>query len=126
MGKRSRISYIVVLAVVAVFVALAGYAQEDIKTVDDPAFKTRMRPPVSFLHDRHNEKAGIDDCQTCHHVYKGGKKVDGSSEDKQCSECHMKEGDPMPLIEAFHKQCKGCHAERKVGPVMCAECHLQQ
>lgn len=128
MGKRARIRYIVALTAAAVLIAFAGFAQEDMKVVNDSAFKTHMRPPVAFLHDKHNEKAGIEECQTCHHVYKDGKKVAGSSsEDKQCSECHtIKNGDTMSLADAFHRQCKGCHAEKKAGPVMCAECHRQK
>jgi hypothetical protein len=29
-------------------------------------------------------------------------------------------------MKAFHLNCKGCHQERKKGPVMCGECHARQ
>ncbi len=120
------IAVTVLFSIVAV---LSGFSQEDVKTVQDRAFnpRTMERPPVIFLHDAHNEKAKIEQCSACHHEYKDGKKLeDGSSEGTACSECH-KSGDkenPLPLIRAYHLQCKGCHAEKRKGPVMCGECHV--
>jgi hypothetical protein len=108
----------------AILVALSGFAQEDIKKVDDAAFRRLTRAAVPFDHDEHNAKAGIEDCSVCHHLYKNGKKVAGSSEDTQCSECHLAKGKgSMDLIKAYHDLCKGCHMEKKTGPVTCAECH---
>jgi hypothetical protein len=50
--------------------------------------------------------------------------VAGTSEDMQCSECHLARGkDSMDLIKAYHDMCKECHLQRKMGPVTCAECH---
>ncbi len=110
---------------VIVLVAFSGFAQEDIKKVKDPAFKERTRGDVPFVHDEHNTKAKIDDCQVCHHTYENGKKVEGvTSEDKKCSECHLPQGkDSLQLIKAYHDRCKGCHMEKKAGPITCGECH---
>ena len=113
------------VAAVAVIVVTA-YSQENVKSVQDSAFKTKMRSGAVFLHDEHNKKAEIEDCGTCHHVYKDGVKVkDETSEDKECSECHKINGDPVPLVAKYHLRCKGCHEEKKAGPVMCSECHVR-
>lgn len=105
---------------------ITAFSQEDIITVEDSAFTERMRPPVPFKHDEHNETAEIDDCAVCHHQYEGEKLVeDESSEDMECSECHTSEEDsyPISLVKVYHINCKKCHLEKKSGPVMCAECH---
>jgi hypothetical protein len=58
--------------------------------VRDSAFTDRMRPSVPFLHDEHNEMADIEECNECHHVWEDGKILEwDSSEDKECSECHL-------------------------------------
>ena len=114
---------IILLIAVMLIAAISGFSQEDIQFLDDSAFKTKMRSPAVFPHDAHNEKAKIDACETCHHLYENGKKVEGSSEDRKCSECHHKDGDPMQLASAYHNRCKGCHIEKKAGPVLCGECH---
>lgn len=102
---------------------LSAYSQEDVMFVQDSAFTEKMRPPVYFPHDEHNEKAEINDCHYCHHVYDNGQKIEGeSSEDKECSECHM-DGGTTSLARIYHLNCKGCHEQAKEGPVMCAECH---
>ena len=107
-------------------VILSGYTQEDIEAVKDTAFEKRLRPPVSFLHDDHNEKAAIEECDACHHVFEKGKKVEGeSSEGISCSECHTPEKaeTPLSLVKIYHARCKGCHLEKKAGPIQCGECH---
>ena len=124
--KRIQIGILFFVALAVLFVVLSAHSQEDVTTVDDSAFEKKMRPPVPFVHDEHNEKAEIEDCSTCHHVYNEGKKVEGeSSEGSECSECHAPADGkyPMSLIVAYHKMCKGCHQEKKAGPIMCAECH---
>jgi len=113
------------VAAVAVIVVTA-YSQEKVKSVQDSAFKEKIRPNAVFLHNEHNEKAKIDDCGTCHHVYKDGVKVeDETSEDTECSGCHKISGDPVPLVAKYHLRCKGCHEGKKAGPVMCSECHIR-
>jgi len=125
MKKKIWILCSIFIAAVAVIV-VAAYSQENVKSVQDSAFKTKMRPDAVFLHDEHNEKAEIDDCGTCHHVYKDGVKVeDETSEDTECSGCHKIDGNPVPLVAKYHLRCKGCHEEKKAGPVMCSECHVK-
>jgi len=98
----------------------------DCTDIDSDVFKNNQRPFVCFSHDRHNETAAIEDCAVCHHMYKDGKLVaDESSEDRACSECHAVKGDSkhMELITRYHARCRGCHLERKKGPVTCGGCH---
>jgi hypothetical protein len=113
----------------ASLVGFSAYCQEDISFVRDSAFSERMRPLVPFLHDEHNEMADIEDCNECHHVWEDGKKLEwDSSEDKECSECHLSHdaGDTdMDLIKVYHDMCKGCHMSQKAGPVQCSECHIK-
>jgi hypothetical protein len=105
-----------------------AWSQEDMTVVDNSAFDNPQRPPSVFVHDEHNEDAGIEDCNDCHHVYEDGQLLeDESSEDQSCSECHsQKGGDGQPsLIKAFHLNCKGCHQAQAKGPIMCGECHIK-
>jgi len=126
MEKRALIIYTVITLIGFIFAVMSGYSQEDVTNVEDSAFEKKMRPAVPFLHDKHNETAGIDECNNCHHVYEDGKKIeDDSSEDQECSECHtINKGDnPLSLVKVYHLQCKGCHQKKKAGPIMCSECH---
>jgi len=128
MEKRSILAMIVLAMFAVIFFVVTSYSQDDVTTVEDSAFNEHMRPSVLFAHDEHNEQAEIEDCNVCHHLYEDGKLVeDESSEDFECSspKCHASEQDsyPMTLVQAYHNRCKGCHLERKAGPVMCAECH---
>ena len=52
-----------------------AWSQEDMTVVDNAAFDNPQRPPSVFVHDEHNEAAGIDDCASCHHVYEDGDAV---------------------------------------------------
>lgn len=115
-----------IIVTAAAFIVMTAYSQENVKSVQDSAFKTKMRPNAVFLHDAHNKKAEIDDCGTCHHVYKDGVKIEGdTSENMECSECHKINGNPVPLVSRYHLRCKGCHEEKKAGPIMCSECHIR-
>jgi hypothetical protein len=113
----------------SLLIFVSGYSQEDMVVVNDDAFKDAQRPPSVFRHDEHNEKAGIEECNKCHHIYNDeGKLVeDESSEDQRCSECHeLKASGKKPaLMNAFHTNCKGCHKEKNKGPVMCGQCHVR-
>ena len=118
--------FTVLASIIAVF---SASSQEDVKFVKDSAFTAHMRPPVPFIHDTHNETAQIEDCSVCHHVYQDGKRVaDEASAGTLCSECHtLPEGNnPMSLIRVYHLQCKGCHLEKKAGPVLCSDCHRKE
>jgi len=106
------------------------YAQDEMAVIDNSIFKNPERPPALFRHDDHNEKAGIEECIECHHVYDedGVRDEYESSEDQMCSECHglVASDNKLPLMKAFHQNCKGCHKEKKSGPVMCGECHEKE
>ena len=108
------------------FLLVAAHSQDDMTAVDNTVFPRPERTPAVFEHDDHNDIAGIEACHECHHLYEDGILLeDESSEDQMCSECHdLEASGQMPgLMKAFHLNCKGCHLERKEGPVMCGECH---
>ena len=128
MNKRVLMIGLAVMLVMSGFAAMSGFSQDNINFVRDSAFGVRIRGMVPFVHDEHNEKAGTEDCTLCHHVYEDGERLEfETSEDLECSECHMAGGkDEMDLMRAYHLNCKGCHEERKAGPVMCGECHLEK
>ncbi len=105
-----------------------SFSQEEVETVEDSAFTKIKRPPVPFMHDDHNERAGIEECGACHHVYDehGLLNEDETSEDMECSECHHPEKKgSLELMKKYHLRCKKCHQQEKKGPVMCGECHVR-
>ena len=128
-GENKMIKQALILSGVLLLSALllvAAYSQEDMTAVDNTVFPYPKRSAAIFEHDDHNDAAGIDDCQECHHVYEDGVLLeDESSEDQMCSDCHDLDpsGDMPGLMKAFHLNCKGCHLKQKQGPVMCGECH---
>jgi hypothetical protein len=125
--KRS-IAFLFVTGLVWACLLVAANSQEDMEFIDRSAFVNPQRPSAVFPHDLHNEKAEIDECNECHHVYEDGQKLeDESSEDESCADCHgpTDDGRIPSLTKAFHRNCKGCHLEKKAGPVMCGECHLK-
>jgi hypothetical protein len=93
-------------------------------------FKKHTRPLVMFPHMIHGE---CMDCIDCHHEYdEFGENVGGDG--GFCSDCHTNSAkeNQITLTEAFHIQCKQCHAE-KVGenknkniPQMCGQCHVKE
>ncbi|MBW2606912.1 MAG: cytochrome c3 family protein [Deltaproteobacteria bacterium] len=118
--------FIFAIVVVSAFLFVSAYSQEEMTFVDNSVFTKPERTPSVFRHDEHNEKAGIEECNKCHHVYEDGKLLeDESSEDQSCSECHelKSSGNNPALMKAYHTNCKGCHLKEKKGPVMCGECH---
>ncbi len=121
--------FLIISSMFFVFV-ISGYCQEDMRIIDNSHFENPQRSAALFPHDIHNETAGIDECNTCHHLYDndGVFLPDESSEDQKCSECHIPDGKngKIPLMKAFHTNCKKCHAKEKKGPVMCGECHLNR
>ena len=83
-------------------VAVTAFCNEG-EAVTDYSFNHRQRTAAIFAHDEHNEKAQIDECSICHHLYQNGVKVEGeSSEDMSCSDCHAVQiGFPTrPLMKA--------------------------
>ncbi len=122
----NRIIIIALIGLISVSLLTTAFSQEEMVVVDNSAFDDVRRSPAAFVHDAHNEKAGIEECFECHHVYEDGNLVeDESSEDQSCSDCHeLESSGSMPgLMKAFHQNCKGCHQREKSGPVMCGECH---
>ncbi len=120
--------FILAIVVISAFLFVSAYSQEEMTLVDNSIFAKPERTPSIFLHDEHNEKAGIEECNKCHHVYEDGKLLeDESSEDQRCSDCHALKasGNTPALMKAYHTNCKGCHLQEKKGPVMCGECHLK-
>jgi len=120
--------FIFTIVVVSAFLFVSAYSQEEMTFVDNSVFTKPQRTPSIFRHDEHNEKAGIEECNECHHVYEDGKMLeDESSEDQRCSDCHefKSSGSTPALMKAYHVNCKGCHLKQKKGPTMCGECHLK-
>lgn len=120
----------IVIAVLFVLTPIVALSDVDTDRFVDEAFENRQRPGVFFDHDAHLDYGEIDqECSTCHHVYENGKIQEGeSSEDMSCSDCHSvtprKKGSTS-LMNAYHKQCIGCHTEAEKGPLMCGECHAK-
>lgn len=85
---------IMILIALATFAGTAFAAD----TIEFPAANGK----VTFHHKIHQEL--LKGCTKCHKSNEGGK-IDGFGK------------------EWAHKECKGCHAEMKKGPVKCAECH---
>ena len=115
------------LGLTALWLLPAAFSQEDMTVVPSEAFATLERPPVAFVHDEHNEKAGLEDCVVCHHgqTEAGLMDLENSSEGEPCVSCHPvdPQGDETPLMRAYHRQCGDCHAQALKGPVACGECH---
>ena len=125
---KKRIFLLMSLLLVGILL-IPAFSQEDMEVVDNEGFSKKQRPPAVFRHDEHNEKAEIEDCIECHHIYENGEKLeDESSEDQSCADCHEEKSiDNKPgLRKAFHTNCKGCHLAKKQGPVMCGQCHVRQ
>ena len=112
---KKQIRYLLVSILVALCTVFVS------GTVDSSFFGKTERSQVVFQHELHNEKAKIDACNKCHHVF------DNFLEDRHCSDCHglRDTGGISSLRKAFHLQCKGCHEKSSKGPVTCGQCHLK-
>ena len=125
---KKRLLLFLMVPAICIFLILPALSQEDMAVVKDDGFQKRQRPPAVFKHDYHNETAKIEECNECHHIYESGEKLeDEFSEDQLCSDCHSENSlDNQPVLKkAFHLNCKGCHLEKKKGPIMCGECHVR-
>ncbi|MEE8542193.1 MAG: cytochrome c3 family protein [Desulfobacterales bacterium] len=114
------------IALLAAFLFVAAYAQEDMRVVANNIFQDPIRVSAIFAHDPHNESAEIEACSRCHHVFENGKRIeDESSEDQQCADCHelTASGNTPALMQAYHLNCKGCHHQSGKGPIVCGQCH---
>ncbi len=125
-----KILIVLIVSLFSLVILLHAHSQEDMAAVDTDVFENPRRPPAVFRHDAHNERAEIEECNVCHHVYdeNGRRLEDESSEDQRCSECHEIEasGRQPALMKAFHSNCKGCHKAQKDGPTMCGLCHVRR
>ena len=121
--------FICASVMVTLVIFVSAYSQEDMVIINSDDFDSSQRPPAVFRHDEHNEAAEIEECNECHHVYDDDGKLveDESSEDQRCSDCHelKASGRQLALMKAFHANCKGCHQEKKDGPIMCGQCHIR-
>jgi len=116
--------------IVFIFTAVIAFSNtDDLERLDNSAFEKPHRPGAVFVHDDHNEMAGVEDCAVCHHVYEGKNLVEvESSEDSLCSECHSPKAtqeNSISMQVAYHKRCKTCHVEENKGPLLCGECHIK-
>ena len=126
---RKPVVIVVTVLAVLLMIMASAYCQEDMEFVSNEVFENPQRPPATFLHDTHNEAAGLEDCAECHHLYDeaGVKSEYESSEDQACSDCHAEtdQGSKPGLMKAYHLNCKGCHLSGEKGPILCAECHVR-
>jgi hypothetical protein len=78
------------------------------------------RPPVTFGHWKHQERAS-DDCAVCHHT-----KI-GDEMPVACSSCHGKDEAAPDFKKAMHSLCRGCHQKSSAlgldAPTECSGCH---
>jgi hypothetical protein len=126
MNKMKLLKSATLSAILYLFLSTA--LANETPTIDISVYNKMHRPTVMFYHDNHNDKAVLDECNMCHHVYKKGQLIpDESSEDQKCSECHsvVIKDNLTTLTTAFHKRCKGCHLQLKKGPFLCSECHVK-
>jgi len=101
-------------------------AQDAITKLAPEAFGKLTRPAAVFNHDKHNEKAKLEDCVVCHHGGTDGKQdKSASTEGTPCAECHKVKpaGKATSLQRAYHKQCIDCHRAKGKGPLACGQCH---
>lgn len=116
---------------VAALWLLPALAQDNMKSLKDPAFTEPRALAVPFKHNEHNVKAEIKNCSSCHHAYDAqGRRIAGASAtQRRCSDCHQVRPTPddhaPALMMAFHKQCQDCHRSKGKGPLKCAQCHTQ-
>lgn len=122
--KYSR--YMLAVLLLMLFIPVA-FSQNEVIVLTHEELGSHERPPVRFNHERHQEV--VTECARCHHNYDEHMNNIGG-EGQTCSECHSKsKGDNViPLMKAFHLQCKSCHEEllsrgKKSGPIICGQCH---
>ena len=118
--------YLTGLFLLAIILVISIYSQEQMALIDNDVFIDPQRSRSVFRHNKHNKDARIGKCSTCHHVYKNGKlNKNGNSIGFRCSDCHTLKpsGDTPGLMKAFHSRCKGCHIRKKIGPLLCGNCH---
>jgi cytochrome c553 len=117
---------LLILAVLVFVAAQVVVAQESMAKLAPEAFGKLTRPAAVFIHDKHNEKAKLEECVVCHHGGADGKQdKSASTEGTPCAECHKVKpaGKATSLKLAYHKQCIDCHRAKGKGPLACGQCH---
>ncbi|MBF0117486.1 MAG: cytochrome c3 family protein [Desulfobacterales bacterium] len=139
-GKKKRICFAAIFIIAILFITSSYVTSK----VDCNSCLVKQRPLVSFSHSQHMNKL---ECLDCHHKYENGKNIleqqelEGASYDDTivlnkpmvssnksgfaCISCHNLKSN-MCTMQAFHKQCMGCHDKMKnkgYKPNMCYECH---
>ncbi len=120
------------LIIISAFLIMSHplFSQEEFIEIESDEFTEHTRSLVVFPHMIHEDCV---ECMDCHHDYdESGENVGGDG--GYCSDCHEKKGgdNQIPLMEAFHIQCKQCHAqevrkkENKNIPQMCGQCHVKK
>ncbi len=120
---------VLLLAATVVFLLPAITSQGFIEEISNDAFEKPQRPAAVFMHDEHNAAAQLEDkCWFCHHVDGKAPSEDETSEGTPCADCHKLAPDDgtTSLMDAFHKQCIDCHADKGQGPLACGECHVRK
>jgi len=118
------------LIIISLFLIMVHpvFSQDEFIEIDSDEFKEHTRSLVVFPHMVHEDCV---ECWDCHHDYdESGENI--GTDGGYCSDCHTKKAgeNPVPLMEAFHIQCKQCHAketsknENKNIPQMCGQCHV--
>lgn len=123
-----RLLPLLILAAMIIAAASTALCQENITKLAPEAFGVRQRPPALFAHDKHNEKAKLEECVACHHGGKDGKQdKSASTEGTPCADCHKVKpvGKTTGLQRAYHKQCIDCHRAKGKGPLACGQCHVR-
>ena len=104
-----------VFATVGVLSA-SGASAPDKVNIENQGYKKDKKPAVEFHHKKHSEDYKLG-CTECHHMYTDGKNTwKEGDEVKKCIACHdpeKKDGKVDKLQNAFHKNCKNCHKEKK-------------
>ncbi len=124
------LNYNLLIVFVFLCMVLPAFSQDDIIVIHNEEFGTHKRPYVEFPHTDHED---LIECSRCHHDFdKFGTNTGGDGE--SCSECHSRTEDenPIPLMKAYHRQCKGCHIKisknfgKENKPQMCGQCHVRK
>ncbi len=121
----SKIS--IFLLILTVFIVPFLFSKEHMIYGSDPSIL--HQPRVVFEHDDHNDLAGVEACDICHHDYSDLPVFNNDDyEEKDCAECHIRNQKlkTTSLMTVMHKSCKGCHMDMQKGPVLCGECHRKE
>ncbi len=86
--------------------------------IDNKGYRIDRKGPSRFEHVKHARDYKIS-CWECHHDYTEDKKNIWSpwGEMKKCADCHdpIEKRENRPRLQAaYHKNCKGCHSEKRI------------